>query len=161
MIKKIQKLKPNKLKQINTKHEYKSFYKTSLIGLVIIFAFFVLPDTINFIKKNFVSNKIIVNTSKQTFNEKLNQKNKKIKIDKDLISKNVFDDIDVFGKEESIFNPPRLSASTIEEVFNLNKYDLKKVKKTKLINIGNKTTNSLVRCCRNTWWVLLHNSVKA
>ena len=143
MIKKIQKLKLKRLKQINVKHEYKSFYKTSLIGLVIIFTFFVLPDTINFIKKNFVSNKIIVNTSKQAFDEKLNQKNKKIKIekiDKNLASKNIFDDIDVFGKEEIIFNPPRLSASTIEEVFNLNKYDLKKVKKTKLINIGNKIT---------------------
>jgi Bax protein len=127
MIKKIQKLKLKRLKQINIKHEYKSFYKTSLIGLVIIFTFFVLPDTINFIKKNFVSNKIIVNTSKQTFDEQLNQKNKKIKIektDKDLVSKNIFDDIDVFGKEENIFNPPRL----------------KKVRKTKLINVGNKIT---------------------
>ena len=143
MIKKIKKLKPKRLKQTNVKNvkrEYKSFYKISLISLVIIFTFFVLPDTINFIKKNFVSNKIIVNASKQVFDEKLNQKNKKIKIDKDLISKNVFDDINVFGKEESIFNPPRLSASTIEELFNLNKYDLKKVKKTKLINIGNKIT---------------------
>jgi Bax protein len=143
MIKKIKKLKPKRLKQTNVKNvkrEYKSFYKISLISLVIIFTFFVLPDTINFIKKNFVSNKIIVNASKQIFDEKLNQKNKKIKIDKDLISKNVFDDIDVFGKEESIFNPPRLSASTIEEVFNLNKYDLEKVKKTKLINVGNKIT---------------------
>ena len=143
MIKKIKKLKPKRLKQTNVKNvkrEYKSFYKISLISLVIIFTFFVLPDTINFIKKNFVSNKIIVNASKQIFDEKLNQKNKKIKIDKDLISKNVFDDIDVFGKEESIFNPPRLSASTIEEVFNLNKYDLKKVRKTKLINVGNKIT---------------------
>jgi len=140
---KIQKLKLKRLKQINVKHEYNSFYKISLISLVIIFTFFVLPDTINFIKKNFVSNKIIVNTSKQAFDEKLNQKNKKIKIekiDKNLASKNIFDDIDVFGKEEIIFNPPRLSASTIEEVFNLNKYDLKKVKKTKLINIGNKIT---------------------
>ena len=98
MIKKIQKLKLKRLKQKNIKHEYKSFYKTSLIGLVIIFAFFVLPDTINFIKKNFVSNKIIVNASKQAFDEKLNQKNKKIKIDKNLVSKNVFDDIYVFGK---------------------------------------------------------------
>ncbi len=144
MIKKINKIKPKRLKQINVKHEYKSFYKTSLISLVIIFTFFVLPNTINFIKKNFVSNKIIVNTSKQTFDEKLNQKNKKIELEKkDLVSMNVFDvfdDIDVFGKEESIFNPPRLSASTIEEVFNQNKYDLKKVKKTKLVNIGNKIT---------------------
>ena len=126
MIKKFQKLKPKKLKQIKAKHEYKSLYKTSLISLVIIFTFFVLPDTINFIKKNFVSNKIIVNASKQAFDEKLNQKNKKMKIekiDKDLVSKNVFDDIDVFDKEESIFNPPRLSATTIEELFNLNKYD--------------------------------------
>ncbi len=48
---KIQKLKLKRLKQINVKHEYKSFYKTSLTSLVIIFMFFVLPETINFIKK--------------------------------------------------------------------------------------------------------------
>ena len=37
-----------------------------------------------------------------------------------LASKNVYDDIDVFGKEEDNENTPRLSATTIEEVFNQN-----------------------------------------
>ena len=34
-------------------------------------------------------------------------------------------------------NPPRLSASTIEELFNQTEYDLTKVKETKLVNVGN------------------------
>jgi len=123
------------------KNSYKILYKVSLISLVTIFSFFILPDSINFLKNNLKANKIIINSSKQNFDKTLNKKNKKItinQIDKDLVLNHVYDDIDVFGKDESIIDPPRLEASTIEEMFNQNKYDLKKVKQTKLINVGNK-----------------------
>ena len=123
------------------KSGYKSLYKVSLISLVTIFSFFILPDSINFLKNNLKANKIIINSSKQNFDKTLNKKNKKItinQIDKGLVLNHVYDDIDVFGRDESIIDPPRLEALTIEEMFNQNKYDLKKVKQTKLINIGNK-----------------------
>ena len=139
--KKNKNLKLNNLTKSNFKNNYKNFYKVTLISLVIIFSFFSLPDTTHFLKKKFLQNKTTINVSKKTFDKTLNKKNKIIKIeksDKYIDSKNVYDDIDVFGEEEENINTPRLSASTIEELFNQNKYDLKKVKKTKLVNIGNK-----------------------
>ena len=142
MIKKIQntpiiKKTKKKIQKLNLNQNYKSFYKVSLISLIMIFSFLVLPVTSNFIKNFFTSNKIIINASKQNFEETLNKKiiKKNIVVTDNTI---VIDDIDVFGKEENIINPPRLSASTIEEVFKQNKYDLKKVKKTKLVNVGNR-----------------------
>ena len=139
--KKNKNLKPNNLTKSNFKNNYKNFYKVTLISLVIIFSFFSLPNTTHFLQKKFLQNKTTINVSKKTFDKTLNKKNKIIKIeksDKYIDSKNVYDDIDVFGEEEENINTPRLSASTIEELFNQNKYDLKKVKKTKLVNIGNK-----------------------
>ena len=139
--KKNKNLKPNNLTKSNFKNNYKNFYKVTLISLVIIFSFFSLPDTTHFLKKKFLQNKTTINVSKKTFDKTLNKKNNIIKIeksDKYIDSKNVYDDIDVFAEEEENINTPRLSASTIEELFNQNKYDLKKVKKTKLVNIGNK-----------------------
>jgi len=139
--KKNKNLKPNNLTKSNFKNNYKNFYKVTLISLVIIFSFFSLPDTTHFLKKQFLQNKTTINVSKKTFDKTLNKKNKIIKIeksDKYIDSKNVYNDIDVFREEEENINTPRLSASTIEELFNQNKYDLKKVKKTKLVNIGNK-----------------------
>ncbi len=134
-------LSQKKITKSYTKSSYNSFYKITSISIVTIFSFFILPGTIVFLKSNFTKNKIIINASKQTFNETLkNIKKKKIidKIDNDLVSKNVYDDIDVFGKDEDILNPPRLEATIIEQIFEDNKYDLKTIKKTKLINIGNK-----------------------
>jgi len=121
------------------KYNYGSFYKIFLISFVIVSFFFILPSSVNFSKKFFIPKKIIVNSSKQDFDKTIKNKNIIIeKSNKNVISKNVYEDIDVFGKEEENIDTPRLSASTIEEVFNQNKYNLKKVKKTKLINIGNK-----------------------
>ena len=51
---------------------------------------------------------------------------------KDRFSWNIFEDIDVFGKDEEDQDPQRLSASTIEELFRENGYNLDSVKKTKL-----------------------------
>ena len=43
-------------------------------------------------------------------------------------------------KNEEDKDPQRLSASTIEELFKDNGYNLEKVKKTKLVNAGNQLT---------------------
>jgi len=100
-----------------------------------------LPSSIVFFKSNFAKNKIIINASKKNFEETLKNKVKKNKIinnlDNDLVSKNVYDDIDVFGKNENIIDPPRLDATIIEQMFKDTEYDLKKIKQTKIINIGN------------------------
>ena len=121
-----------------------NFFKTFLTSLIIIFIFSVLPNTTNFIKSNLSSNEVVLNSSKQSFDEILDKKNKKNKITQDLVkdrfSWNIFDDIEVFGKDEDDEDPQRLSASTIEELFKENRYNLDTVKKTKLVNAGNQLT---------------------
>ena len=120
-----------------------SFFKTLFLSLIIISVFSILPNSINFIKKNFKSNEIVINSSKQSFEEIFdteNKKNKLINNSADRFSWNIFEDIDVFGKNEEDKDPQRLSASTIEELFKDNGYNLEKVKKTKLVNAGNQLT---------------------
>ena len=121
-----------------------NFIKTLFTSLIIIFIFSVLPNSTKFIKNNFKSNEVVFNSSKQNFDEILDKKkknNKKIKEEiKDRFSWNIFEDIDVFGKDEEDNDPQRLSASTIEELFKDNGYDLDTVKKTKLVNVGNQLT---------------------
>ena len=121
-----------------------NFFKTLLASLAIILVFSVLPNSISFIKNNFKSNEVVLNSSKQSFDEILDKQNKKNKIikdtTKDRFSWNIFEDIDVFGKDEEDKDPQRLSASTIEELFKDNGYDLDTVKKTKLVNVGNQLT---------------------
>ena len=120
-----------------------SFFKTLFLSLIIISVFSILPNSINFIKNNFKSNEIVINSSKQSFEEIFDTKNKKNKLinnSTDRFSWNIFEDIDVFGKNEEDKDPQRLSASTIEELFKDNGYNLEKVKKTKLVNAGNQLT---------------------
>ena len=121
-----------------------NFFKTLLTSLIVIFVFSVLPNSVSFLKKNLKPNEVVVNSSKQNFDEILDKQNKKnntIKHSiKDRFSWNIFEDIDVFGKDENEEDPQRLSASTIEELFRENKYNLDTVKKTKLVNAGNQLT---------------------
>jgi Bax protein len=121
-----------------------NFFKTLLTSLVVILIFSVLPNLLSFMKINLKSNEVVFNSSKQNFDEILDKQNKKNKIIKESIkdrySWNIFEDIDVFGKNEEDEDPQRLSASTIEELFKDNGYDLDTVKKTKLVNAGNQLT---------------------
>ena len=121
-----------------------SFFKTFLISLIIIFIFSVLPNSVIFVKNNLKPSEVVVNSSKKNFDEILDKQSKKNKIIKDSIKDrftwNIFEDIDVFGKDEEDEDPTRLSASTIEELFKDNGYNLDTVKKTKLVNTGNQLT---------------------
>ena len=130
-----------KKKQDNS---YLNFFKTLLTSLVVILIFSVLPNTLTFMKINLKSNEVVFNSSKQNFDEILDKQNKKNKIIKDSIKDrftwNIFEDIEVFGKNEEDEDPQRLSASTIEELFKDNGYNLETVKKTKLVNAGNQLT---------------------
>ncbi|OCW82534.1 glucosaminidase [Pelagibacteraceae bacterium GOM-A3] len=121
-----------------------NFFKTFLTSLVVILVFSVLPNLLSVMKTNLKSNEVVFNSSKQNFNEILDKQNKKNKIIKDSIKNgftwNIFEDIEVFGKNEEYEDPQRLSASTIEELFKDNGYNLETVKKTKLVNAGNQLT---------------------
>ena len=118
--------------------DYKKYYIFSLASVILIFSFFSLPSIAKYLNDNFYNNKIIANVSKKNFELTLNSSNNKIKtIDESSNLENVFDDIDVFASDEENSNTSRLSASTIEQLYKDTQYNLKKVKKTKLVNIGN------------------------
>jgi Uncharacterized FlgJ-related protein len=121
-----------------------NLFKTFVTSLVVIFIFSVLPTSVELIRKNFNSNEIVFNSSKQNFDQTLDKqknKNKKFKtLTEERLSWNIFEDVDVFGKDEDDKDPTRLSASTIEELFKENGYNLDTVKETKLVNVGNQLT---------------------
>ena len=116
-----------------------SFTFTAIFSLVIISFSFILPSTVNFFEKNIKKNKSITASSKILLDEQIN---KKVTKEKGLSEKNfsieqIFADIDFFRSDDDIDNTTTLSASTIEQLFEDTNYDLKKVRDTKLVNIGN------------------------
>ena len=129
-----------KNKKLFFKNDYKSLSKFSLASGILILIFFGLPVITNFMDENLKSNIEVSNISKKNFELTLNNKDffQKIdKLDEETNLENVFDDIDVFNSDDNNLNTSRLSASTIEQLFKDTKYNLKKVKETKLVNIGN------------------------
>ncbi|MFL2892516.1 MAG: glucosaminidase domain-containing protein [Candidatus Pelagibacter sp.] len=122
------------------KKDYKSLFKFSLSSAILILFFFGLPVITNFMDENFKTNIEVSNISKKNFDLTLNNKDifqKKNYSDEETRLENVYDDIDVFNSDSNNLNTSRLSASTIVQLFEDTKYDLKKVKETKLVNIGN------------------------
>ena len=122
------------------KKDYKSLFKFSLSSAILILFFFGLPVITNFMDENFKPNIEVSNISKKNFDLTLNNKDifqKKDYSDEETSLENVYDDIDVFNSDSNNLNTSRLSASTIVQLFEDTKYDLKKVKETKLVNIGN------------------------
>ena len=138
---KIKKLKSsNKTKKVFQKKDLYSLSKFSLASTIIILSFFALPIVTDFLHENFQSNIEVSNISKKNFDLTFNNKKiikEKSEVDKEVNLENVFDDIDVFSSDEDNSNTSRLSASTIEQLFEDTKYNLKSVKETKLVNIGN------------------------
>ena len=143
-------VKPNsiKLKKLKTakknnrffqSKDFVSLYKFSLASTIVILSFFGLPVISNFLSENFRTNIEVSNISKKKFDLTFNGKkivNDK-KVDQESNLENVYDDIDIFISEEERSNTIRFSASTIEQLFEDTKYNLKSVKETKLVNIGN------------------------
>ena len=118
------------------KNDYKKIYIFSLASIFLIFSFFSLPSIERYLDDNFVKNKTIINISKKKFEIALNNNGEISNIDENLNLDNIYDDIDIFSSNDENTNTSRLSASTIEQLFKDTDYTLKKVKKTKLVNIG-------------------------
>ena len=128
-----------KLSNFTKKSHYSSFFKTSFVSLLLIFSFFILPKTSSFLKKNFLFNKVVVTNSGVSFDQVIEKNNKEKNIVEEKISdlKNIFADIDFFSTDDEGLNSSRLSSITIEQLFKDTNYDLKTVRETKLVNIGN------------------------
>ena len=72
-------MKKKKLKK-KINHSNLNFFKTFLASLIIILIFSILPSSINLIKLNFDNNQVVINSSKQSFDEILDKQKKKKKI---------------------------------------------------------------------------------
>ena len=129
----------NNNKKVFHNKDLNSLSKFSLASTIIILIFFGLPVITNFLSESLKPNIEVSNISKKNFDLTFN--NKKIvndeNADEESNIENVYDDIDVFISEEDNSNTIRFSASTIEQLFEDTKYNLKSVKETKLVNIGN------------------------
>ncbi len=133
----IQKIvKSKKILNKGVKDNYKKIYIFSLSSIFIIFSFFSLPSIERYLDDRFAKNKTIINISKKKFEIALNNNGDTGNVDENVNLDNIYDDIDVFSSNDENTNTSRLSASTIEQLFKDTDYTLKKVKKTKLVNIG-------------------------
>ena len=133
----IQKIvKSKKIINKSVKDNYKKIYIFSLASIFIIFSFFSLPSIDRYLGDRFAKNKTIINISKKKFEIALNNNGDTGNIDENVNLDNIYDDIDVLSSNDENTNTSRLSASTIEQLFKDTDYTLKKVKKTKLVNIG-------------------------
>ena len=113
--------------------ELRSLYLTSLCSIAIIIFSFSLPVVIEFNKNTFIASKEIENNSKSNFERVLDGETlkKSSKSDEGLNLKNLFDDVFKFDDLPSY--TVRLSASTIQQLFKETNYNLKDVRKTKLV----------------------------
>ena len=113
--------------------DLRSLYLTILCSIGIIMFSFVLPAILEFKNNTILASKEIENNSKSNFEKVLDGEalQKSSKIDEGLNLKNLFDD--VFKFDDLPSDTVRLSASTIEQLFKETDYNLKDVRKTKLV----------------------------
>ncbi len=113
--------------------ELRSLYLTTLCSFAIIIFSFSLPVIIEFKKNTFITSNEIENNSKSNFEKVLDGETltKSSKLDQGLNLKNLFDD--VFKFDDLPTDTVRLSASTIQQLFKETNYNLKDVRKTKLV----------------------------
>ncbi len=113
--------------------ELRSLYLTTLSSFAIIIFSFFLPAIIELKKNTFTASKEIENKSKSNFERVLDGEalRKPSKLDEGLNLKNLFDD--VFKFDDLPSDTVRLSASTIQQLFQETNYNLKDVRKTKLV----------------------------
>jgi len=103
--------------------------RTFFSSLIIISIFFIAPLAINLIKEKMILSKDYENNSKNNLKELL--ENKTTKLDEKLNKKFLYDDILTFDEQPS--DAILLSAATIEELFKSTNYNLKDVRKNKLV----------------------------
>jgi Bax protein len=103
--------------------------RTFLSSLIIISVFFIAPVAINLTKEKMIFSKDYENNSKNNLKKLL--KNKKAKLDEKLNKNFLYEDILTFDEQPS--DAILLSAATIEELFKSTNYNLKDVRKNKLV----------------------------
>jgi len=120
--------KKNKQSQKN----FLGFYYTFLASIFLILFFYLIPFTQKMYTDIFATNKIIINESNKNFNRVL--KGKEIEVKKNE-KKVEFKDVyfDVFDVDINEQDTVRLSASTINQLFKDENYNLKDIRKNKIV----------------------------
>ena len=136
-------VRSKKNKNIKYNKQRKNIFKFSAISLLVIFSFFTLPTISNFLNKNLNFKRSIISNAGINFDQELEKRRKILDEKKEtktkkLSLKNIFADIDFFSTDDEGQNSIRFDATTIEQLFKDTNYDLKRVRETKLVNIGNK-----------------------
>ena len=103
--------------------------RTFLSSLIIISIFFIAPLAINLTKEKMIFSKDYENNSKNNLKKLL--ENKTTKLDEKLNKKFLYEDVLTFDEQPS--DAMLLSAATIEELFKSTNYNLKDVRKNKLV----------------------------
>ena len=103
--------------------------RTFLSSLIIISIFFITPLVINLTKEKMIFSKDYENNSKNNLKRLL--ENRKTKLDERLDKNFLYEDILTFDEPPS--DAILLSAATIEELFKSTNYNLKDVRKNKLV----------------------------
>tara|TARA_B100001250_G_scaffold234713_1_gene201595 strand:+ start:217 stop:1350 length:1134 start_codon:yes stop_codon:yes gene_type:complete len=139
-IQKIKKILQNKGYRIYKRQNvfpkvFENLYYTTIVGFLIIGFLYVTPSIVNFSKKNFSKNAIVLNNSNINFNRTLQgkeiQKDKKSKENDVEDFADLFTDVLKFDTNEA--DTVRLSASTINQLFKDENYNLKDIRKNKLV----------------------------
>ena len=120
-------------KDFFNKSGLRSIFLTTACSFFVVLFFFSIPGIIEFKKKNIIISKAIENNSKSNFERTLEGKEVEdlSKVDEGLDLNFLFEDI--FKFDELPNDTVRLNASVIQQVFKDTNYNLKDVRKNKLV----------------------------
>ena len=114
---------------------FENFFYITIVGIFLIGIFSVTPFIIDFSKKKFNKNEIVLNNSSINFNRVLEgkeiQNNRNLKEDDEVDFKDLFTDVFEFDIDEQ--DTVRLSASTLNQLFKDENYNLKDIRKNKIV----------------------------
>ena len=117
--------------QIKSNNSFKSLSYTVLSSLILIIIFFSSPLIVNFKNNLIIKSTEIKNNSKSNLEKVLTGKTIETEQSDELDILQIFEDI--FQHEDISTSTVRLSASTIKQLFKDTKYNLKDVRKNKLV----------------------------
>jgi len=122
--------KKNEDQNFSIKNTINSISRIFLSSLIIVSFFYITPIIINFAEKNFYT-KEFTNNSKKILAYTLNKENQNTEESEILKEEDLL--LDIFSLNNLESDSVRLSASTIKQLFKETDYNLKDVRKTKLV----------------------------
>ena len=114
---------------------FKSFNYTILTSLILIFSFGILPSVMSFSAKFFSSPLIVENNSKLNFEKTLDGKKIELNNENNESDKLRVTDLflDIFEFENIPDNTVRFSATTLEEIYKENGFNLNEIRNNKIV----------------------------